>query len=129
MALIGEIMICRLVIFLLLCIHVNSARAGTCKNATSAAIDAATEKIVTICREEFSIRTNFNAIHSFGEKVRNGENYALACYESCMPNEDPDRCGNRFVADFANGAIKSIRQSGKMESFCQEYRLNIKEKR
>ncbi|HEY8096596.1 MAG TPA: hypothetical protein VIE65_10980, partial [Methylobacter sp.] len=81
---------------------------------------AVSEKILSICRDEYGIRSDYKFIRAFGDSVRNGENYSVSCLASCGRGMDPNECGDRFVNDFVSSAITSLRQNDKLEQLCRQ---------
>lgn len=105
-----------------LIVFATHASGATCMNATATTINAFSEKILSLCRNEFDIRADYKSIQTFGNSVRDGENYSVACFASCKRGEDPEDCGNRFVEGFVTSAVSSIRESEKLERLCQDNR-------
>ena len=89
-----------------------------CLHVTSETMNAVSEKIISICREEFNIHADYKYIRNFGDFIRNGENYSVSCMASCRRGMAPNECGDLFINDFVRSAVTSLRQNDKLEQLC-----------
>lgn len=91
---------------------------ATCFNANEVVKDAFTLKIISVCKEEFGIKLNYNKVHKKTEEIFTS--VTVDCFNSCHEGEKPELCMNRYKVNFVNDALIPMRT--KMNNIC----INLK---